>query len=122
MKTDVQIYPLTGNAKVIKDYARAISELSASASNAYVMAFDSNNEVVWCIQAESDTEDLKEMSMKEVKRVEIYDHGFVSDGDMYKMEQIYVNSQKYLDEYFEKANEFGTSYEISENRTNLKAA
>lgn len=122
MKTDVQIYPLTGNAKVIKDYARAISELSASASNAYVMAFNSDNEEIWCIQAGSDTDELKEMSMKDVKRVEIYDHGFVSDGGTYKMEQVYVNSQKYLNEYFENVNEVGTSYGISENRTNLKTA
>ena len=122
MKTDIQIYPLTGNAKVIKDYARAISELSQGASNAYAMAFDSNDEIVWSIQAESDEEELKAMNMKDVKRVEIYDHGFVSDGDMYKMEQVYVNSQKYLDAYFEKVNEVGTSYEVSENRTNLKVA
>lgn len=116
--TDIQIFPLSGSARSIKEYAQAISELSPWVSNAYVMGFDANEEICFCIQAGDDVEDIKAIRFDGVKRVEIYDHGMAD----YKVEQIYINAQKYLDAYFVKVQECGMSFEVSENRTKFNVS
>lgn len=51
MKTDVCIFNLNGNRAAIRDYANTIAGMDASTCNAYVMAFDKDNETLWAVQA-----------------------------------------------------------------------
>lgn len=86
MKTEVYIYNLDGNRAVVRDYANTIAEMSATSSNAYVMAFDKNNEILWTVQVDN-LDDINEViNWQGVRRVEIYDH---SVNGSYKVE--YVN-------------------------------
>lgn len=101
MKTEVYIYNLDGNRAVVRDYAKTIAEMSATSSNAYVMAFDKNNEILWTVQADS-LEDINEViNWQGVRRVEIYDHS--ADG-AYKVEYVYITSRKSLNEYTSERN------------------
>ena len=96
MKTEVYIYNLDGNRAAVRDYAKTIAEMSATSSNAYVMAFDKDNEILWTVQADS-LEDINEViNWQGVRRVEIYDH---SANGTYKVENVYVTSKKSLNEY-----------------------
>ena len=96
MKTEVYIYNLNGNRAAVRDYAKTIAEMSATRSNAYVMAFDKNNEILWTVQADN-IDDINEViNWQGVRRVEIYDH---SANGTYKVENVYVPSKKSLNEY-----------------------
>ena len=97
MKTEVYIYNLNGNRAVVRDYANTIASMSATSSNAYVMAFDADNEISWTIQAGDDIDEVKAaINWQGVRRVEIYDHS--ADG-IYKIEHVYITSRKSLNEY-----------------------
>ena len=97
MKTDVYIYNLNGNRAAVRDYANTIASMSASNCNAYVMAFDADNEISWTIQAGDDLDEVKAaINWQGVRRVEIYDHS--ADGT-YKIEHVYITSRKSLNEY-----------------------
>ena len=101
MKTEVYIYNLNGNRAAVRDYAKTIAEMSATSSNAYVMAFDKDNEILWTVQA-GNLDDVNEViNWQGVRRVEIYDHS--ADGT-YKVECVYVTSQKSLTEYTSERN------------------
>lgn len=97
MKTDVYIYNLNGNRAAVRDYANTIASMNATSSNAYVMAFDADNEILWTIQAGDDLDEVKAaINWQGVRRVEIYDHS--ADG-VYKFEYVYITSRKSLNEY-----------------------
>ena len=97
MKTDVYIYNLNGNRAAVRDYANTIASMSATSSNAYVMAFDADNEISWTIQAGDDLDEVKAaINWQGVRRVEIYDH---SADCTYKIEHVYITSRKSLNEY-----------------------
>ena len=49
MKTEVYLYNLNGNRAAVRDYANTIASMSASSSNAYVMAFDKDNAILWTV-------------------------------------------------------------------------
>lgn len=112
MKTEVYIYNLDGNRAVVRDYAKTIAEMSATSSNAYVMAFDKNNEILWTVQADN-LDDIKEViNWQGVRRVEIYDH---SANGTYKVEYVYVTSQKSLTGYTSERN--ASDFVVVENNT-----
>lgn len=116
MKTDVYIYNLDGNRAVVRDYAKTIAEMSATSSNAYVMAFDKDNEILWTVQA-NNIEDVDEiLNWQGVRRVEIYDH---SANGTYKVEYIYVTSRKSLTEYTSERN--ASEFLVVENNTQYVA-
>ena len=96
MKTEVYIYNLDGNRAAVRDYAKTIAEMSATSSNAYVMAFDKDNEILWTVQADSLDNVNEVINWQGVRRVEIYDH---SANGTYKVENVYVTSKKSLNEY-----------------------
>lgn len=97
MKTEVYIFNLNGNRCAVRDYANIIASMSASNCNAYVMAFDKDNEILWTVQAGDDLDEVKaSINWQGVRRVEIYDHS--ADGT-YKAEQVYITSRKSLNEY-----------------------
>ena len=97
MKTDVYIYNLNGNRAAVRDYANTIASMSASNCNAFVMAFDKDNEILWTVQAGDDLDEVKAaINWQGVRRVEIYDHS--ADGT-YKIEHVYITSRKSLNEY-----------------------
>ncbi len=97
MKTEIYIFNLNGNRAAVRDYAKTIASISASSCNAYVMAFDKDNEFLWIVQAGDDLDEVKAaINWQGVRRVEIYDHS--ADGT-YKTEQVYITSRKSLDEY-----------------------
>lgn len=113
MKDEVCIFNLRGNFAAIREYAKTIASMSASASNAYVMAFDKDNEILWVIQAGDDLDEVKAaIDWRGVRRVEIYDHS--ADGQ-YKTEQVYVTSQKSLDAYTSERS--ADEYDVTSNRT-----
>lgn len=94
MTTDIFICNLNGNRAAVRDYANAIACMSAHVSNAYVMAFDKDNEILWTVQAGDDLDEVKaSINWQGVRRVEIYDH---SANGMYKVEQVYITSLKSL--------------------------
>lgn len=102
MKTEVYIYNLNGNRAAVRDYANTIASMSASNCNAYVMAFDKDNEILWTVQAGDDIDEVKAaINWQGVCRVEIYDHSV--DGS-YKVEHVYVTSKKSLNEYTSERN------------------
>ena len=97
MKTEVYIFNLDGNRAAVRDYANTIASMSTSNCNAYVMAFDKDNEILWTVQAGDDLDEVKTaINWQGVRRVEIYDHS--ADGT-YKTEQVYITSRKSLNEY-----------------------
>lgn len=97
MKTEIYIFNLNGNRAAVRDYANTIANMSASNCNAYVMAFDKDNEILWTVQAGDDLNEVKAaINWQGVRRVEIYDHS--ADGT-YKTEQVYITSRKSLNEY-----------------------
>ena len=97
MKTDVYIFNLNGNRAAVRDYANTIASMSTSYCNAYVMAFDKDNEILWVVQAGDDLDEVKAaINWQGVRRVEIYDH---SADCTYKTEQVYITSRKSLNEY-----------------------
>ena len=113
MKTEVYIYNLNGNRAAVRNYAYTIASMSAASSNAYVMAFDADNEISWTIQAGDDLDDVKaSINWQVVRRVEIYDHSF--DGS-YKVEHVYVTSQKSLDRYTSERS--ADDYDVKSNTT-----
>ena len=101
MKTEVYIYNLNGNRAAVRDYAKTIAEMSATSSNAYVMAFDKNNETLWTVQADNLDSVNEVINWQGVRRVEIYDHS--ADG-AYKFEYVYITSRKSLNEYTSERN------------------
>ena len=97
MKTEVCIFTLNGNRAAVRDYANTIASMSASNCNAYVMAFDKDDEILWTVQAGDDIDEVKAaINWQGVRRVEIYDHS--ADGT-YKIEQVYITSRKSLNGY-----------------------
>lgn len=113
MKTEVCIFNLRGNFAAIREYAKTIASISPAASNAYVMAFDKDNEILWVIQAGDDLDEVKAaIQWQGVRRVEIYDHS--ADGH-YKTEQVYITSQKSLDAYTSERD--ADKYDVTSNRT-----
>ena len=116
MNTEVYIYNLNGSRAAIRSYANTIAEVSASSSNAYVMAFDKNNEILWTVQTVN-LEDVNEIiNWKGVCRVEIYDHSV--DGS-YKVEHVYVTSKKSLNEYTSERN--AADFQVVQNNTQYSA-
>ena len=101
MKTEVYINNLNGNRAAVRDYANIIASMSASSSNAYVMAFDKNNEILWTVQADNLDNVNEVINWQGVRRVEIYDHS--ADGT-YKVEYVYITSRKSLNEYTSERN------------------
>ena len=96
MKTEVYIYNLDGNRAAVRDYANTIASMSATSSNAYVMAFNKNNETLWTVQTANLDSVNEVINWQGVRRVEIYDHS--ADG-AYKFEYVYITSRKSLNEY-----------------------
>lgn len=123
------LYPLSGNADAIKGYADTIARFfNANNSNAYVMAFDDNNEILWCVQAgdEDSLEDCKLTS--EVARVEIYDHSalcYQETESLWKFEQVYLRAgkrgQHSLEQYAALLRKNGIVVNEFENHTKLAA-
>lgn len=112
MKTEVYIYNLNGNRAVVRDYAKTIAEMSATSSNAYVMAFGKDNEIIWTIQADN-IDDINEViNWQGLCRVEIYDH---SANGTYKVEYVYVTNQRSLTEYTSERN--ASDFIVVENNT-----
>lgn len=112
MNTEVYIYNLNGNRAAVRSYANTIAEASASSSNAYVMAFDKDNEILWTVQADN-LDDINEViNWQSVRRVEIYDH---STNGTYKVEYVYVTSQKSLNEYTSERD--ASDFIVVENNT-----
>jgi hypothetical protein len=104
MKTEVYIFNLNGNRAAVRNYANTIASMSASTCNAYVMAFDKYDEILWTVQAGDDLDDVKAtINWQGVRRVEIYDHTI---GGTYKTEQVYITSRKSLDEYTNERSAF----------------
>ena len=100
MKTEVYIYNLNGNRAAVRDYANTIASMSATSSNAYVMAFDADNEISWTIQAGDDLDEVKAaINWQGVRRVEIYDHS--ADGT-YKIEHVYITRKQSILIYKQK--------------------
>lgn len=124
--TQVSIFKLNGNKKEIKEYAENIC--GNPFTNAYVMAFDKNNDICWCFQGSNEeSEVLEDMTWEDVVRVEIYDHTLPCQGEgVTRFEQVYVNTKKALTPFFEEAeraySEFGGSYEVVSNQTKFKLA
>ena len=96
MRTEIYINNLNGNRAAVRDYANTIASMNATSSNAYVMAFDKNNETLWTVQADNLDSVNEVINWQGVRRVEIYDHS--ADG-AYKVEYIYITSRKSLNEY-----------------------
>ena len=124
------LYPLSGNADAIKGYADTIARFfNANNSNAYVMAFDDDNEILWCVQAgdEDSLEDCKLTS--EVARVEIYDHSSIchaeAEGGFWKFEQVYLRAgkrgQRSLEQYAALIRKNSIVIDEFENNTKLAA-
>ena len=117
MKTEVYIYNLNGNRAAVRDYANTIASMSASNCNAYVMAFDADNEISWTIQAGDDLDEVKAaINWQGVRRVEIYDH---SANGTYKVEYVYVTSHKSLTGYTSERNT--SDFLVVENNTQYTA-
>ena len=113
MKTEVNIFNLNGNRAAIRDYAETIAKMNPAISNAYVMAFDKCNEILFVVQAGDDPDDVKAaINWQSVRRVEIYDH---SADRTYKTEQVYITSRKSLNEYTSERN--AADFVVTENRT-----
>ena len=113
MKTEVYIDNLNGNRAAVRDYANTIASMSASNCNAYVMAFDKDNEILWTVQAGDDIDEVKAaINWQGVCRVEIYDH---SANGTYKVEYVYVTSQKSLTGYTSERN--ASDFIVVENNT-----
>lgn len=113
MKTEVYIYNLNGNRAEVRDYAKTIASMDYRVCNAYVMAFDADDEITWTIQAGDDLDEVKaSINWHGVRRVEIYDHS--ADGS-YKCESVYVTSQKSLDRYTSERN--ADDYDVKSNTT-----
>ena len=113
MKTEVYIYNLNGNRAEVRDYAKTIASMDYQVCNAYVMAFDADDEIAWTIQAGDDLDDVKaSIDWQGVRRVEIYDHS--ADGS-YKCENVYVTSQKSLDRYTSERS--ADDYDVKSNTT-----
>ena len=113
MKTEVYIYNLNGNRAEVRDYAKTIASMDYRVSNAYVMAFDADDEITWTIQAGDDLDEVKAaINWQGVRRVEIYDHSF--DGS-YKVEHVYVTSQKSLNRYTSERS--ADDYDVKSNTT-----
>lgn len=111
MKTDVTIENLNGNKKSIRNYAYTIAAMSEGITNAYVMAFDAENEIAWCIQAGDGIESAAEMiTWDGVKRVEIYDHSDIS-----KYEYVYITTGDSLNQYLNDRD--SVDFVIVENKT-----
>lgn len=117
MTTDIFICDLNGNRAAIRDYANTIASMSASHCNAYVMAFDKDNEILWTVQAGDDLDEVKAaINWQGVRRVEIYDHS--ADGT-YKTEQVYITSRKSLNEYTAERN--ASEFVVISNTTQYAA-
>lgn len=117
MKTEVYIFNLDGNRAAVRNYANTIASMSASNCNAYVMAFDKDNEILWTVQAGDDLDEVKTaINWQGVRRVEIYDHS--ADGT-YKTEQVYITSRKSLNEYTAERSAF--DFVIVNNNTQYTA-
>lgn len=117
MKTEIYIFNLNGNRAAIRDYANTIARMSVSNCNAYVMAFDKNNEILWTVQAGDDLDEVKaSINWQGVRRVEIYDHS--ADGT-YKVEQVYITSRKSLNEY--TAERSAAVFVVANNNTQYTA-
>lgn len=113
MKTEVYIYNLNGNRAEVRDYAKTIASMDYRVCNAYVMAFDDDDEITWTIQAGDDLDEVKaSINWQGVRRVEIYDHS--ADGS-YKCESVYVTSQKSLDRYTSERS--ADDYDVKSNTT-----
>lgn len=113
MKTEVSIFDLNGNRAAVRDYANIIASMNVSICNAYVMAFDKDNEILWTVQAGDDLDEVKAATnWQGVRRVEIYDHSV--DGT-YKIEQVYITSRKSLTEYTSERS--AADFVVIENRT-----
>lgn len=123
--TQVSIFKLNGNKKAIKEYAKLICGMP---TNAYVMALNKENEIVWCFQGSNEEHEVDEdVTWEDVARVEIYDHTLLCPNEeVTKFEQVYVNSQKALNGYIEEAkraeSEYNETYEVVNNTTNYKFA
>lgn len=112
MKTEVYIYNLNGNRAEVRDYAKTIASMDYRVCNAYVMAFDADDEILWTVQADS-LDDINEViNWQGVRRVEIYDH---SANGTYKVENVYVTSQKSLDRYTSERS--ADDYDVKSNTT-----
>ena len=113
MKTEVYINNLNGNRAAVRDYANTIASMSASNCNAYVLAFDKDNEILWTVQAGDDIDEVEAViNWQGVRRVEIYDHS--ADGT-YKVEYVYITSRKSLNEYTSERN--ASDFIVVENNT-----
>lgn len=113
MKTEVYIYNLNGNRAEVRNYAKTIASMDYNVCNAYVMAFDEDDEITWTIQAGDDLDEVKaSINWQGVRRVEIYDHS--ADGS-YKCESVYVTSQKSLDRYTRERS--ADDYDVKSNTT-----
>lgn len=117
MKTEVYIFNLNGNRAAVRNYANTIASMSASNCNAYAMAFNKDNEILWTVQAGDDLDEVKtSIIWQGVRRVEIYDHSV--DGT-YKTEQIYITSRKSLNEY--TAERSASDFVVVNNNTQYTA-
>lgn len=121
MRTKVIINNLNGNKKGIRNYAYLIADMSEGSTNAFVMAFDVDNDSAWTIQAGDGVETAKDMITWEgVKRVEIYDHSVdMSCQNATRVEYVYITTSDSLNQYLSDRD--SADFVIVDNKTDKNA-
>lgn len=121
MRTEVYINNINGNKRSIRDYAYTIAEMNEGTTNAYAMAFDSENEIAWCIQAGDGINSAADMITWEgIKRVEIYDHSAdMSCENATRFETVYITTNDSLSQYLNDRD--SANFVIIENKTGKNA-
>lgn len=97
MATEIKIFPLCGNKKDVRLYARLIAEQNPDHINAYVRAFDRNENVIWeIVPGDNGKQESVDFSM--VKRVEVGNH---TDSE-HRIERTYITTKKSLTRYLDR--------------------
>ena len=115
MRTEITIFNLNGNKRAIRQHAEVIA-LAPRLSHAYVMAIGKSNEPLWLVRP-GDQRAAVILSWKGVCKVVIRTQSY---SKKYIYEQVYLTSQKQMNEYileWEKAKKAGAEYTITANNT-----
>ena len=115
MKTEIMLFELNRHKRVIRQCAEIIASLAPGSSNAYVMAIGKNNEPLWVVRA-GDQRAAVAISWRGVRRVVICSQSFKKR----KYEQVYLTSQKQMNEYmleWAEAKRNGAEYTVTANNT-----
>lgn len=127
-KTNISIWNLKGMAENIRMTAECIADCRST--NAYVMGFDDEGEILWTIQSGSDKDDFDQIDMTSSKLAAVEYYDYATDGEICteKWEQVFVRAgkrgQAFLEKYFsnrdESLEEGHFEYGFIENNSNLK--